>query len=198
MADGCGKTCSCGDSEKCGAVGKCEPLGLGELCAAPFTIPTTTPLPASVTGDTTIGKDGRAIPKLTCGFYFSKGEGANDHVYAFVPPETAIYTLAVTAEHPTAVYIGTDCDAIAASCISGGYGDSGAEVVVPLEAGLPVAIVVDGAEVGSAGPYTLHISAPCQPSCPTCGVENGCGGICGCPLGELCDLEGKCEPLPDP
>ncbi|MBT9558815.1 MAG: hypothetical protein IV100_22480 [Myxococcales bacterium] len=198
MPDGCGKTCSCADSEKCGAEGQCEPLGLGELCETPFVIPLAVLLPTSVTGDTTIGKDGRAIPKLTCGFYFAKGEGSNDHVYHFVPPETAVYTLAVEATHPTAVYVGTDCDAIAATCLAGGYGEAGAEVVVPLDAGVPVDIVVDGAEAGAAGPYTLHISAPCQPNCPTCGVEDGCGGICGCPPGELCNPEGQCGPLPEP
>jgi hypothetical protein len=71
---------------------------------------------------------------------------------------------------------------------------------VILEAGETYYIFVDGWTdfSNSMGPYTLEMSAVCEPDCTgrECG-DDGCLGSCGtCPYGERCDDSGTCVTPP--
>ena len=53
-------------------------------------------------------------------------------------------------------------------------------------------LLVDGF-MGDGGSYELSVEC-CNPACEgkSCGVDDGCGGICGCPQGEVC-FDGMCS-----
>jgi len=51
-----------------------------------------------------------------------------------------------------------------------------------------------GADIGSPGLANPNCDVTCEPECaaPACGGPDGCGGTCGCPMGQAC-IDGTCE-----
>jgi len=196
---GCDSWCGvCEEGDACDDGGQCVPLAdlPGNTCANPFVIDE---LPAEVAGDTE-----NATPVLHYGDDMcpgddtGNGQGAADEVWMFTAPDTAIYLVTVSG-YDAALYVVTDCDNIATSCLgaSESEGASGTEeVVFEGTEGEDYFIIVDGWSNSSngTGAYTLTVSGPCVGDCEgkTCGSD-GCGATCGeCGEAELCNGEGQC------
>ena len=56
-----------------------------------------------------------------------------------------------------------------------------------------------GADIGSPGIANPNCDVACEPVCaaPACGGPDGCGGTCGCPMGQSC-VDGNCEGICQP
>ncbi len=52
-----------------------------------------------------------------------------------------------------------------------------------------------GEDIGSPGAANPNCYITCETVCepPACGGPDGCGGICGCPEGQSCGVDGLCE-----
>ena len=192
--DECGASCgTCAPGGTC-EDGTCLPdASLGDTCDAPIPI---LELPFEHIGDTSENTDDYNATGCEGS---TAGTGAGDAVFAFTPPQTAIYTLGLepqpSAPMPATVYVTTGCDDIATGCVAVS-GDlwGGATTLVTLEAGVPYLLIVDGLYASDSGPYLFSVSPPCLPGCAgkECGSD-GCGGSCGvCGAGEACGAEHAC------
>ncbi len=203
--DGCGGSCGgCDFGLECDSAGQCVPIAgvPGDTCDDPLAV---TELPFIAEGSTdaatpNYGYSTGQCPPETGGY----GNGSNDVVFAFVPPQTGAYTITLTGDFDSNLYVVTDCADIDGSCVAG---DEDActgcveDIEPTLEAGTTYFVIVDGFGTASnqSGEYTLTISdaVVCAPEC--CGLEcgdDGCGGSCGeCGLNETCDF-GQCTCVP--
>ena len=128
------------------------------------------------------------------------GGGTGDVVYRFTPAVAGVYTFALPdagplRPGPAMIAVVTACGGGAASCVAVSPDlVVGGVLRASLEAGQPYFVVLDGLYAGDAGPYTLTVSAPCQPACSGgCGPD-GCGGSCGvCGGGAVCAQGGLCD-----
>ena len=201
--DGCGGSCgSCPlDSDLCTATGLCVAAEGGCPSA---TVVTTAPW--STSGDTSdaadvLGYSAGQCPGETSGW----GKGAPEQVFAFTPPSSGSYTVTLTAEYDSNLYVAGDCSDVDGSCLAASeeVGSNKIEsVIVDLDDGVTTYIVVDGWGAGASGPFTLAIDpGGCAPSCngKECG-DDGCGGSCGSCAGStpVCTDSGLCEAPPAP
>ncbi len=170
-------------------MGMCVGATPGDLCsnALPITLGT------AVTGNTDSMSADYGFGANECvGSTSAKGAGSNDITHTFTAPSTATYTIALTdagTDFDSALYVVTDCDDIANTCLGGKDATSnGSETLdVALTAGDEVFIIVDGwsTTTNQSGDYELVIS--CDMTCTagdtqcngtaieTCSIDaNGC------------------------
>ncbi len=127
----------------------------------------------------------------------SDGVGTPDEAWTFTVASAGNYEITVTSDDGSdvlyALYRGPGC--AAAACI--GQVDNGADgeadvFTHALTAGSYTLVIDTYANFG-AGPYSIRIAQggqTCTPSCEpgACG-DDGCGGECGCDVGEVCDVD---------
>jgi hypothetical protein len=171
--------------------------GDGASCATAFSLKNP---PLEVSGNSSeFGSDyafgADECPGETGGW----GLASADVPYVFTPAETATYTVTLNADFDSVLYVTTDCNNTANSCM--GANDlvgAGVEESLTLEMteGVPYYIVVDGYSNTNNlnGPYTLSLGGPCTPNCGEGSCDDGCGGVCPCAEGFSCNqLNGLCE-----
>ena len=206
--DGCGGSCgACGFGETCQA-GLCEeapPAGKGDTCDDPFVVGA---VPFSASGNTEDATPNYATATGVCpGESTAWGGGSNDEAWYFVPEASGEYTISLTAQYDSLLFVVEDCGAVDSTCLGAdeiACSDCTEQVVVSLTAGKGVYVIVDGySNSGNqSGEYVLEISSPggCVASCAgkECG-DDGCGGSCGtcgegteCQSG-LCDCVAVCD-----
>ncbi|MGB0589336.1 MAG: hypothetical protein ACPGU1_06620 [Myxococcota bacterium] len=200
--DSCGSTCGqCESGSSCTSDGaECvdNTLIQGNTCVNPFEFGSA---PGTVTGDSTYASNDYNVPlEGGCeGTSSTLGKGSFEQVWRFELQSVGVYTVSLTAEYDSALYIVGDCDAMSETCF-GAKDSTGTEIVtVSGQPGEVIYIIVDGysSTVNMVGPYVLSISEPCVGSCEgkVCGGD-GCGGNCGaCGEGEGCDPTGQCLPF---
>ncbi|MDP6945314.1 MAG: hypothetical protein QF464_14295, partial [Myxococcota bacterium] len=200
--DECGSTCGvCDPGKSCVPEGtECVDNSLipGSTCINPFDV---TEAPAVLEGDTSGASNDLNVPEEggCTGTSSTLGKASFDQVWRFTPPEAGGYTITLDAEFDSALYIFTDCEDIANTCLGAKDTTGAEELIVSGDPSTPLYIVVDGwsSYTNLMGPYTLTISEPCIASCEgkICGSD-GCGGTCGvCAEGEGCDPFGACLPF---
>ena len=200
--DGCGGFCGegCSEEQACRPDGYCSEPELieGNLCALPHVIEA---LPFATTGDTWYGTPESMFVAGSCpGEPHDIGAASNDHFYQPTVETTGLYSIAVTSDYDSAIYVVSDCADPSGSCIAGSDQSLSVESMeVYLTAGQVVTIVVDGYgnDENMHGIYTLQVSQACVASCEgkVCGSD-GCTGSCGeCALGDVCDV-GQCVSAP--
>lgn len=218
--DGCGGSCGpCPDGGSC--------VTVPGRCAIPYDCPPTTEC-RQVAGDRcesaiVVGELPWTNAQSTGGFFPDYGVGATwcplqpdgsgaretggfgaaDVAYAFTAPKTALYRFGLDTGAPPNVfdatlYLASDCDDIAQSCVGADQRDRNERVWANLEAGETVFAIVDGRNnfSGQSGAYTLEVKE-CVASCENreCGSD-GCIGSCGeCGDGLSCQ-GGRCRPPP--
>ncbi len=198
--DGCGSSCgTCGEGLVCSEAGTCAEAPVGDACNAPLVVKE---LPFTHSADTTDFGNDFFYEEGDCpGVQYGWGKGSNDVVYSFTPNKTDLYEIAVEADFDTTIYIGTNCNDMAATCIEAADEPiSGEWISIWLTEGQTYFIVVDGyGNLSSpSGLYTFSLAPACIPACEgkNCG-DDGCGGVCGeCAKGNVCNDEGICEGLP--
>ena len=183
--DGCGGFCGegCAADQACRPDGHCSDPALivGNTCALPHVIEA---LPFATTGDTWYGTHDSMFAAGSCpGEPHTIGGASNDHFYELAIETTGLYSMAVTSDYDSAVYVVSDCANPGGTCIAGSDESLSVESMeVYLTAGQVVTIVVDGYgnEDNMNGIYTLQVSQACVASCvgKTCGSD-GCTGSCG-------------------
>lgn len=195
---GCGSCGSCGDGEVCSAQGACQPAPAGDTCADALPVGG---LPFVANGSTASMTADYHYDKGQCpGFNAKYGQGSADVAFAWTVPADGIWTVSLAADFDANLYVVSDCEDIAGSCLGAHRSGSGNErLVLSLTAGQPVFVIVDGAGNSSnkRGRYSLKIDA-CAPACEGKGCgSDGCGGSCGeCASGERCLDAPDCEPIP--
>jgi hypothetical protein len=171
--------------------------GDGQSCGTAFTLKSP---PLEVSGDTLpFGSDyafgAGECPGETGGW----GLASSDVPYVFTPTETATYTVTLNAEFDSVLYVVTDCNNTASSCLGANdlVGAGVAEsLVLEMNEGVPHYMIVDGYSNTNnlGGAYTLSLSGPCTPICNEGSCDDGCGGVCPCADGFSCNqLNGLCE-----
>ena len=192
--ESCGK---CAPGSVCTAEGQCVTSQPGDDCGAAFVVDT---LPFVANGATTGFNPDYHYEKGWCSGENAKfGEGSSDVAYQWTVPSDGRYELKLDADYDAQMYVVTDCDDIANTCMHADRdGGDGEELSIQFEAGQTVFIIVDGAYNNSNkhGNYTFRLDA-CVPDCAekTCG-KDGCGGSCGtCPAMHRCDDEPVCVPI---
>lgn len=184
---GCSNCGSCGDGTTC-VDGRCVERATGDTCASAIPVET---VPFIWNGDTR--------PYLNDGGYgegqcpntpFGFGNGSDDLVFAFTPPSSGRYGIALDGDYDTNVWVADACEAGGDACLAADRTNRrDARVVIDGVAGQTEYVFVDGGSNGgnSAGHATLEITT-CTPDCTgkACG-DDGCGGSCGsCPDNGTC------------
>jgi len=195
--DGCGGSCgACADAEQCTNTGKCVALSGGCPNASPVAQAPVTLSGDTSVGDQVLGYGNNACPGETTGW----GAASPEQVYAFTPPAPGVYTMTLTAEYDSNLYVVTDCADVDGTCLAADeqIGTGKPETVIVDLGGDTVYVVVDGWGGGAAGPYELEITpGGCAPACAgkKCG-DDGCGGVCGeCADDQTCET-GQCIDIP--
>jgi len=122
-------------------------------------------------------------------------------VWRFVAPNAGDWHVVLTptdgSDPLLYAFLGASCDgACLTPAVDDGIdGDPERLLLSGLAAQATVSIVVDTYDMLAGGGYTLAVSQ-CVASCVAgeCGMDNGCGGTCGCAAGEVCGAFGLCEP----
>jgi len=136
----------------------CITPALGDHCSNPFAVPS---VPYTNSSSNTLATPFyRFTDKAQCpGAKFTPTSSGRDEVYAFTPTVTATYTVTMTPTYDSVLYIVTDCESIATSCLVGADDStsSGPETVTTtLEAGTTYFIIADAYGSGN-GTYTLNV-----------------------------------------
>lgn len=172
----------------------------GDDCTEPLVIPADD-LPFEETADSKDAADDYSLAG-GCGTGGDIGKGAGDVVFTFTPEISGFHVIGLSPAtlsdpHPSVVYIATDCEDVANSCVAVSSDLSlGGIMSAYMEAGTTYYVVVDGLLKQDVGPFTLLvIESVCVPQCPgpECG-KDGCGGFCGfgCAEGQACAPDGLC------
>ena len=172
----------------------CAAAAGGETCETATKIAA---LPFSAPGDNSGAGDDYST-SAGCGQTGDYGKALPDLVYTYTAVESGVHTLALddnTSGGATILYVTTDCNAIAATCLgySGDMYGGGKTFDVKLQAGETYFIVADGIEAADqGGSFTFSMTGPtptvCTPVCAgkECG-DDGCGAACGaCTGGKVC------------
>ena len=138
----------------------------GETCATALVVEAT---PFIGSGDTSGLADDYAYSFGACppetGAW---GDGAPDQVWSFVPAETGLYAITLSADFDSNLYVVTDCADVDGTCV-GGDEDAGAgeaeELELQLLANTTYYIIVDAWGGPVAGTYTLSVDAVPLPTC---------------------------------
>ena len=192
--ENCGK---CAPGSVCTDEGQCVTSEPGDDCGAAFVVDT---LPFVANASTTGFNPDYHYEKGWCSGENAKfGEGSSDVAYQWTVPADGRYELKLDADYDAQMYVVTDCNDIANTCMHADRdGADGEELSIQFEAGQTVFIIVDGAYNNSNkhGHYTFRLDA-CTPDCSqkACG-KDGCGGGCGtCPALHRCEDDPECVPI---
>ncbi len=198
----CGVSCgACAGGTTCGPTGQCVLGGQGDSCDTAFQVDTVPFVGVSSTAGMTDDFEFKDCP-----FFQStvRGDGVQDHVWAFTAPAAGVYTVRLDEEsgHNALVYIASDCDDVYGTCLRWHEGCSVKVAscdflpTMELQAGETRYVVVDAYQTSPSG-YRLTFDAQCQEDCAgkECGTDPCLGGSCGaCPSGFACDAQGQCQP----
>jgi hypothetical protein len=163
---------------------------LGDTCNSPLDLDVSA-LPVSVVGNTSefephYGYPEGACPGETGGWGGGIGSGAPDMVYAFTAPSTDDYIIQATGQgYDTNIYLVTDCDDIANSCVAGS--DNALEgktetLIVGLTEGTAYFLIIDGwslTDPENAGPFELVVDLAPEFDCND-GQDNDGNGLIDC------------------
>ena len=173
----------------------------------PTIIVDATALPWSTAADLSGGAEDNMShgPGACDGSAAAGGAGRPDHVYAFAPPLSAVYTITLSTGKVSGarLYVTTACGAVAAGdCEATATQIGGDDIVLSLALddahSYYLVVDSDGGSPTILDTYELAVSAPCQPSCEgkECG-DDGCGLACAaCDDGYLCTAENTCFEVP--
>ncbi|MEC8023478.1 MAG: hypothetical protein VX223_06050, partial [Myxococcota bacterium] len=200
-SNGCGGQCGCPTGLVCnGGNGECVDPSQGDTCATAFEV---TAFNQPLSGNTNASQPDYSFDSCP-GTFSGKGDASNDQVWFLETDPGATYTITLEPQGWDPVLyaiVANDCSNIDSACLdsseSGGSGGSESiTVTAPLDGG-PMYIFVDGYSTSTnlSGSYTLTVGEPCLPECSglPCSANNGCGGICGCTSGEVCEpVSGDC------
>ncbi|MFT7579115.1 MAG: hypothetical protein ACI9MR_000777 [Myxococcota bacterium] len=198
--DGCGETCGCADGGVCATNGSCEPADSvsGNTCAAPSALTNEAGVfrgsgdlmdPAMVS-DT--------LSASACGNIWLAGAGSAEQVWTFEAPDDGDFDVTLRMTGTADLMLYAFDDASCSRCV--GHVDaalSGAEerLRLPgLSAGDRLSLVVDAYAPHAGGAYEIEVARACTSNCNGCGLSDGCGGICDCADGDLCDAGHCTEP----
>jgi hypothetical protein len=138
--------------------GTCVPLVTGDHCSDPYIVDT---IPFTATSsNVTANPFYRFTDKSHCpGAKYTPTSTGRDEVFAFTPTTTGNYTITMTPPYDAVLYVVTDCEDIANTCLVGADDtvSSGPEVVtLDMTAGVTHFIIADAYGSGT-GTYTLDI-----------------------------------------
>jgi len=200
--DGCGGSCGpCEDQERCVSERTCDPIPYvcTETAACEEALPAdrcreagvVDSLPYTVTGDTEDLYDDLDTRSSPCPRDLTLlGAASKDAVYSYTAEDALLLDVRLEASFDAALYVLEGCGE-GQRCLAGSRETSSTRderIFLPLDAGMTVHVVVDGARYeDDEGGYKLRMRA-CTPTCDerACGSD-GCGGSCGtCGEGEKC------------
>jgi hypothetical protein len=161
-SDGCGGKCGCSQGKVC-FDGACQKPSKGNACENPWEVGS---LPYTKSASTNgLFNDSMHTAK-GCDTLFNVGDGLPDAVYEFVPPKTATYLVSLSGlkpgASPSVLYAVEHCLIEQNACLAytdemeGGVGTLSLQLVE----GESVFLVVDGAEPGDKGEFTLVVEGP--------------------------------------
>jgi hypothetical protein len=161
-SDGCGGTCDCDKGKVC-FDGSCQKPAKGNACENPWKVGS---LPYTKSASTNgLFNDSMHTAK-GCNTLFNVGAGLPDAVYEFLPPKTATYLVSLKdlkpGASPSVLYVVEHCLIEENACLGytdemeGGMGT----LSLSLVEGDSVFLVVDGAEPGDQGEFTLVVEGP--------------------------------------
>lgn len=205
MDNGCGGICGCGAGEECDlASNTCEALP-GTSCAAPLEL---TQNGDSWSGTSDLNDGGRGLSATGCeslGSTSTPGSsGVTQQVWSFKTTEAGGHIISLTPDTAGDLLfyvfeeLGCSADACLGFVDSNGRGAAETHTFRQLQADHTYYIVVESWFSGDShlGTYTLEVEKACDPQCAAgaCGVADGCGGTCGCGIGEACEQPDTTQP----
>jgi hypothetical protein len=145
----------CGDSQDNDEdnVIDCEDLTCAQGCQPTIDMTCAAPMAAQPTnmGDTAGG---------TSVFSGCAGSGAPERVYTYTPPQNGTLTLVLSSASDLGLYVREDCDdkETTLECTNAAPAGGMEQIDIPVSAGVPVTIFVDGAGPMVTGAYTLTVT----------------------------------------
>jgi hypothetical protein len=140
------------------------------------------------------------LTALACGGApWASGELVGDQVWRFVVPEPGTWVMTLTpgnGSDPLTYALAAPCDSqvCLANVVDAGFGGEPETLELgTLTIGTEVFVVVDAWSPEAAGPYKVRFTRTCASTCRDgrCGEPDGCGGLCGCAAGTVCQA-GAC------
>jgi hypothetical protein len=88
------------------------------------------------------------------------GSGAPERVYTYTAPQNGTLTVVLNAAADLGVYVRTACPdkTTQIACVDAAAGGAAEQFMMPVQGGVPLSIIVDGAGPGEAGPFTLNLT----------------------------------------
>jgi hypothetical protein len=88
------------------------------------------------------------------------GSGAPERVFTYTAPQKGTLTVVLNAAADLGVYVRAACadKTTQLACVDAVAGGSAEQLMIPVQGGVPLSIIVDGAVAGEAGPFTLSLT----------------------------------------